>query len=353
MVLENMIDWVSAIVPFPHSIPINAGNVVSVSASGELNWSVEKRLEVVGSYDSRIQIKSIHKESKCSHLQVHGNPVKFLQGHNVWGTDDLHGLLTEVLIRVLSVLGFEVSPYFVARAVWNSRLSRVDLTQMFDLGSLDRVQTYIRAVAANANLQHRGRGIFSGDTLYWGKGSQRWALKMYAKGSELKAHKPKCADSPVYLEAVTAFAGKALRVELVLRGKELVESNRCMIYAWDDLTIESVYNSYLSRLQFSENTVVHFANDRLKNLKPRLIVAYDQWRSGYDLRAIYKRPTFYRYRKELLEELNVDISIPSGNTPEPPSNVVPLRIVLEAKPMRVPEWAIGTPLYFEPRQNFL
>lgn len=348
-----MIDWVSAMVPFPHATPVNAGNVVSISVTGEVDWSIEKRLEIVGSYDSKIQIKSIHKDSKCSHLQIHGNPVKFLQGHNVWGTDDLHGLLTEVLIKILPSLGFEVSPYFVARAVWNARLSRVDLTHMFDLGSLDRVQTYIRAVAANANLQHRGRGIFSGDTLYWGKGSQRWALKMYAKGAELKAHKPRCAESPVYLESVTAFANKALRVELVLRGKELVESNKYMVYAWDDLTIEFVYNSYLSKLQFSENTVVQFADDRLKELKPRLKIAYQEWQAGYDLRAIYKPRTFYRYRRELLDALNLDILIPSGNTPEPPSNVVPLRIVLEARPMQVPEWARGTPLYFEPRQNFL
>lgn len=347
-----MIDWLSAIVPFPHTAPINGGNVVSISATGELDWSVERCVEIVGSHDSRIRLKSIHEGRFCSHLLIDGNLVKFLQGHNVWGTDDLHGLLTETLIKILPSLGFEVSAYFVARAVWNARLSRVDLTQMFDLGTLDRVQSYIRAAGANVSLSHRGRGVFSGDTLYWGKRSQRWALKMYAKGAELKAHKPRVADSPTYLDTVTSFANKALRVELVLRGKELKESNRYMVFAWDESTIDFVYNGYLSKLQFSENTVVHFADDRLKELKPRLKVAYQEWQAGYDLRAIYKRPTFYRYRRELLDALNLDIAIPSGNTPEPPSNVIPLRIVLEAKPMQVPDWAKGTSLYFEPRVNF-
>jgi hypothetical protein len=30
--------------------------------------------------------------------------------------------------------------------------------------------------------------------------------------------------------------------------------------------------------------------------------------------------------------------------------VVPLYRVLEAKPVQVPDWATGTPLYFEPRR---
>jgi II/X family phage/plasmid replication protein len=350
-----MIDWITALVPFPHTVPINSGNVVSVSSTGELDWSVEKRLEVVGSYDSRIQIKSIHKDTLCSHLQIHGNPIKFLQGHNVWGTDDLHGLLTEILIRILSVLGFEVSPYFLARAAYNSQLSRIDLTQMFDLGTLDRVQAYIRAAGFNANLQYRGRGIFTGDTLYFGKGSRRWALKMYAKGSELKAHRSRCVDSPTYLDAVTTFANRALRVELVLRSLELADMGFVSVSSWQEQTSDLLYSGYLSKLQFSDNMTVAFSDERIKNLPSRLKIAYQEWSEGYDLREIYKRPTFYRYRKELLEKLNIDIGIRLDVKPDLKSfdNVIPLRIVLEAKPMQVPDWAKGTPLYFEPRVNFL
>jgi len=351
-----MIDWISAKIPFLHDDPINAGRVVSISANGEIDWSVEKRLEVVGSHDERIQIKSIlsgDAGTLCTHLQLHGNPVKFLQGHNVWGTDDLHGLLTETLIRIFENLGFEINAPFIARAAWNARLSRIDLTQMFDLGNSDRVQTYIRAASANASLEHRGRGIFSGNTLYWGKNSQRWALKMYAKGLELKAHKPRCANSPVYLDAVTAFADSALRVELVLRGKELLESNRYMIHAWDESTVDFVYSSYLSKLKFSENTAAMYTNENLKKISPRLIGVYKMWLAGEDLKELYAHNTYYRYRRELLKCLKIDINIPPADLPNLPNNVIPLRIVLEAKPMAIPYWARGTPLYFEPRSNFL
>jgi len=36
--------------------------------------------------------------------------------------------------------------------------------------------------------------------------------------------------------------------------------------------------------------------------------------------------------------------------PREVSNVVPLFKVLEAVPVGVPDWAEGTPLYFEPRR---
>jgi II/X family phage/plasmid replication protein len=47
------------------------------------------------------------------------------------------------------------------------------------------------------------------------------------------------------------------------------------------------------------------------------------------------RPTFYRYRTQLLK-YGVDISTKS---PKEKSNVIPLIRVLEAKPVGIPDWA--------------
>ena len=62
------------------------------------------------------------------------------------------------------------------------------------------------------------------------------------------------------------------------------------------------------------------------------------------------RKTFYRYRTELLKH-GIDISIKQARTGLDLSNVVPLGTVLHAYPVGVPAWAIGTPLYFEPRHK--
>jgi II/X family phage/plasmid replication protein len=62
---------------------------------------------------------------------------------------------------------------------------------------------------------------------------------------------------------------------------------------------------------------------------------------------MFPSTTFYRHRAELLPH-GIDIAtlVPREGV----SNVVPLHRVLEAVPVSVPDWAIGTPLYFEPRR---
>ncbi|MCC5058182.1 phage/plasmid replication protein, II/X family, partial [Xanthomonas campestris] len=72
--------------------------------------------------------------------------------------------------------------------------------------------------------------------------------------------------------------------------------------------------------------------------------AYLAWVAGNDLRDTMSRPSFYRLRAKLLPH-GVDIAT---LMPREVSNVVPLFRTLEAVPAPVPEWAVGTLLYFEP-----
>ena len=116
---------------------------------------------------------------------------------------------------------------------------------------------------------------------------------------------------------------------------------------WSDNTASEVHHRHLAQLEISDAFMLDLAT--LDGLPPRLHAAYQLWKDGHDLRAMYPRPTFYRYRAQLLP-LGVDISIKQDRALE--SNVVPLRVALIGKPAPVPEWAVGSPLYFEPgKQN--
>jgi hypothetical protein len=387
-----MIDWISVIVPIAHSEPINGGNVVSVDIEGNVEWKVEKRISVEGSHGSTIQIKSDHSDGPYSGIRLDGNPVKWLQGHNVWGSSDLVGLITACLSRVLLlvspaiansllspspveslaqrsavakstertptasemyILGVSILPL-----VYCARITRIDLNSMYDLGNSQRVLSWIRAAANSANMSHRGKGQFKGDTLYWGKNSRRWSLKMYPKGDELKAHKPKkgIVDHPHFLEGVTNFADRALRVELTLRGMELKDKQLSSVQHWREGVAENVYISYLSGLEFSQNMKVTETPFDYEPLPARLRACALAWSEGHDLRTLYPRATWFRYRKEIMALISLDISLPPPRERSERSNVIPLFTILEAKPMDIPEWARGTPLYFEPpvyRHKFL
>lgn len=91
-----MIDWVTAILPFSSDIKLIGGKMLSIKPDGETEWQTIKSLPVVGSYDSTFYVLS-HGDGR---IRIHGNPAKFLQGHNLFGTDDLKGLVFETMRKI-------------------------------------------------------------------------------------------------------------------------------------------------------------------------------------------------------------------------------------------------------------
>ena len=74
----------------------------------------------------------------------------------------------------------------------NYLLTRVDINETWHLDSEKDVLAWIRAVGEKAFLKHRGAGQFKGDTSYFGKDSERWGLKCYSKGQEIKVKDVNC-----------------------------------------------------------------------------------------------------------------------------------------------------------------
>jgi II/X family phage/plasmid replication protein len=82
----------------------------------------------------------------------------------------------------------------------------------------------------------------------------------------------------------------------------------------------------------------------MQSLFPAQRTAYLAWVAGNDLRETMPARSFYRLRSKLLPH-GIDIAT---LLPAEVSNVVPLYRVLEAVPATIPDWAMGTPLYYEP-----
>lgn len=352
-----MIDWLTFTAPLLHQQgvggPFFNGDICSTvpdptHPDGEmLDWTVRKRLPVEGSHSQAITVKSCLDEHGLPCLWVSGNPAKWFQGHNVFGCDDLPGLVLEMLSRICASRG--VTPHPADLAAWAAgaiKLHRVDLTESFDLGTTARVRNALRSLDSTANLKHRGRGHFHGDSLLFGKGSRRWSLTLYAKGPELVVH-----PLPLALQetSLPAAAAGLLRVEVRLMGLQLTTERLDWVCLWNDNTGTELHQRFLAGLDIAGATMIDAQT--LDGLTGRQQLAYNSWKEGHDLRAMLPRKTFYRYRLELLKH-GIDIGVKQERTGPDLSNVVPLRVVLNAYPARVPEWAVGTPLYFEPRAKF-
>ena len=327
-----MIDWVSAILPCKHDpSKLISGIVMSFDAQGENEWTVNKTLTVEGSYSSKIQIKS-HTENQ---IYISGNPTKFLQGHNLFGTNDLVGLMGKFFDELLKheQLGLCPDPFEYANIKdGHYELSRVDVNETWHLNNEKEVLAWIRAVGESAYLKHRGAGQFSGDTAYFGKHSRRWALKCYSKFMEILAkghHLPLDLQIPEMIE----YARKALRIEGVTRQQELKRRSLHIASNWDIDTAEELLLEYISKLEMSD--VYMLDQSVLDTLPPRLRLTYQAWLNGDDLKSVFTHRTFYRVRKEM-EKYGIDISTKS---PKEKNNVIPLIRVLEAKPVGIPDWA--------------
>lgn len=336
-----MIDWVTAVVPCLHDQLVNAGRVISLDPDGEIQWMSEKKMTLRGSDESSIQIKT-SMDRPHTHLFIDGNPVKFLQGHNLWGTDDLLGLMYHFLLKVTSMIGLSPSTDDIqAWANGSYELKKVDINYSWHLSSKADVLAWIRSAEQSSRLRYRGSGQLKGSTLYYGQNSRRWSLKAYSKGDEVSA-KGHQLPQRLQLPHILDWADRSLRLETRLSALELKRRDLHIAANWAQNTPSEIHKELLSGLEMSDNYII--PDSDICTLPPRLRTAYIAWKDGHDLRSIYPRPTYYRYRKQLLEH---GIDIANVQLREP-SNVIPLIRVLEAKPVTIPDFALGTDLYFDP-----
>lgn len=344
-----VIDTLAFRVRCDDAFALPTGRVMSITPGGEVEWQTMKFLSLRGSHESTVAIRPTLDRDHQPTLYISGSPAKWLQGHNIFGTDNLPGLvvaLWESLVPVLLKHGVTVSD-LESEAVRAGRveLLRVDINYSFSTGSRANAIAWISAAVGQAHMQHRGRGILQGDTGYWGLKSRYSVLKAYCKGQEIQA---KGHQLPLDLRGIglEQWADDKLRLEVTLLARELRRESLANVANWTPETPHGIFMHHLERLHISGE--VSMNEEDLQGLPGGARTAYLAWKSGQDLKVILPRPTFYRHRKAIMELLGVDIATRSPDAR--PGNVIPLRRVVEAVPVDIPDWARGTPLYFEPRK---
>lgn len=325
-----MIDWVTAIIPCHHDEKIYGGTIASVSSDGEIEWRVEKKQQIRGSYESSLSIKSLDPET----IMIDGNPAKWLQGHNMFGTDDLIGLVQAVLYKLIPLLNLTPTEYDLkcwADGIY--MLKRVDCTAMWELPRRADIRAWLRAAEMQSKSRH-GRPVTTGGTLYFGKNSRRWSVKFYSKGDEIEARGHKLPLDIEHRDNLIDWADNKLRGELTLRSIQLKEKQLSLACQWQPTTSLEQLMAYIESLNMSEQ--FNISPVELEGLPARLIAVYKLWKEGEDLRALYPRASFYRYRSEFLKK-GIDIAI---RQPSKPENVIPLVRVLRPEAIvHIPFWA--------------
>lgn len=339
-----MIDWLTVVIPLKHRLEL-AGNITSqTTPDGELKWISKAPKRLKGSYESSVSIRSEgNTGDHFTHLYVHGNLVKFFQGHNVFGSMDIRGLLQHFLLRLPHEVDLQLLESPVAH-LDDAELKRIDIAFNYSLANVGEVNAWLAAAEIAATFRYRGRGIMSTGTLYFGKSSRRSSIKFYAKGKELRAHKlhQRVAD-----KRLLTYAEPLLRSELTLRTMQLKEHRLATVRQATELGEAgqlALYDRYLSGLALGECDMKTI--DYQDGLTPAEQRFYQSWLDGYDLREKYSKAMYYRHKKALYAKLKINVAIP--NTKELKKMRFPVIEFIVARAAPIPDWAIGTDLYFEP-----
>lgn len=301
-----MLDWFSGYVGYDAS-QLRLGRVLLVDKDGICTLHRDRWEESRGSFESGIQVtrgqatapmvqasKDLGFLCSDSVLRISGNPSKFLQGHNVAGpsVSQLGPVLQAMVRQFAEGLRPVDADEETLPAVQRSRL---DITTAVDLGSHQAVHDYLRYAETTTRSRH-GRALADSGTVYYGKHSRRWSLKMYCKHCELKKHLPH-VDSGLFFELLE-FTRPQLRIELTLRRPELKDR---------DTLDEAIIWEFLSKIEMPQMKAKYLTD---VDMRPVLKLTLQSWYDGTDVSLMFPRRTFYRYRKEILQETGIDISMP-------------------------------------------
>lgn len=314
--------------------PIESGAVICVEPSGAVAWSSPRRLVVCGSHEANITVRSVGGDGQgnTTHLEISGNPSKWLQGHNLVGSSDILALGYDVFIKLCSILGLEpndLEKQKVKSGQW--QVKNIHYNRMFELPTREDVRAWLRAGEFKAKSRH-GRSTLKRGTLYFGEGSKRWKLACYCKADEINALKTHYLPDEFRIPQIMSFIDNKLRVELRLFSNELKDLKLTEAKRLTPETLQFLFEKYVRSIEMNDQ--IELTNEQMLTMPRRLQGTYLLWRAGHDLRARLAYRTFYRHRKELLS-YGIDINL-SCDRSEHASNVIRLKTVLEAKPCDIP-----------------
>lgn len=298
-----MIDWVTLRGYVGAHEPISDGAIISVSADGELEWQTRRRLAVESpSSETNVFIRSVDSQT----VEVSGNLLRWLQGHNIVGIEDVASIVTGWCAAA-------TRRDVPLPTQWGElTLTRVDIAHCYDLGSSEAVIDWLRHAASGGHMRNRGRGsLIAEGTVYWGQRSRRWSLKAYDKEAELKHHKRG--------EAVAARG--LLRVETTYRGLELTRLGLAPLAAWGHNSAKVLYMSAIEKFTLPEG--VSHPKELVADVPLHLRGTLLMWAEGIDVRSVMSRATAYRHRRELLAH-GVDVfTAANPNWATPPLRTYP------------------------------
>lgn len=325
------IDWLTISQQHDDELPgVNSGCVIAADENGELAWKTVKARKHEGSFETCLMVKC-----EANRLTVSGNVGRFGRPDNLFGfgLDKCLVILREVLAHYglppfTSGRRVEVSKQRgadVAYAWTGARISRLDLTANFTTGSPEGAHALLQYLGSQHAGRKTGSVLGQGETVDWGRGSNRQYWKAYIKYLEMKRHGCDRSEIIDYCEQ-----NGIVRFEGTVRSNTLTDIGAAYLGDYE----RGFAMGQLIKL-FNERTEVFHrverTTDDLNELPRYLRATARDYLAGMNLAESLSRATFFRHRTALLP-YGLDIAV---------RNVTPFKPrvqVVHVQPAAVPSW---------------
>lgn len=245
--------------------------------------------------------------------------TKFLQGHNIGGSNRILYLALKVIRAIYKYLGVEFSKKERTKIkAKRIKLQRLDIACNFFLKSQAEVSAVLEALLQRFQAEGKpwtGYGKNGVESVYLQIHSKRVGIKFYNKGLELAAHP--ISDAIVGGDILKDYAERSLRFEVTFRAEELNRLGLNYADCWTPALVREVLEKRLAKLKLNgpvdPSTPVPSAA-----VKAPAAFYRSLWESGTDFRGNGGYPPFKRTREALLNQEGIDILIPKVRTPKVP-----------------------------------
>lgn len=348
-----MIDWITSKIPLKNKQIKNTGGFIKYDENGEVIFERKDGVNVEGSANSNIYLFSDNEN-----LFISGNPAKFLQGQNVVGIDNAFRLTELMLFKLLELKVVDFHLFEIDEALEDSDIMRIDINYSFALNNNQDVDIFIETLLNKSKSRH-GKATMTGGTLYYGKNSRRWSIKLYNKYAELLTAKEQKKLQNLSAEQYNLVMQKSkniVRVELTLRSLELAElqfkntkikdkdlkkwikntkqynkKNFKKLDTWNNNTMaKKIFDKYINKLDI--NAQIKLTDEVMLSLPVKLRATYIMWRDGYSIKHMLPKATYYKHKKEL-KAYGIDISIFRDRDNKTNKNVIEFKNVITAEPV--------------------
>lgn len=351
-------DWISIYQVHLKGCPIvNSGHVFSVDQDGVIEWDINKKVTHKGSFSTKLTISS-----DGNRVSLSGNVGRFNRQDNVFGysVSDCIKLANKILLGYGLPEFFDVAPMPLMKKGGSTPrevvslfkplvlvttandldfrkdcdagfqavgcvITRIDLTCNYHSGSSGNASQVIRKMQGYKSGKFEPKSYYSSG-VSWGEGSKWTYAKVYDKASDYVRHNgigSKNFDAVLYDYILNSGC---VRHEIELKSRYLKQNNLWRASVWKDRMEDKIYALFTDPIRQVANV------DEFLEIPGRAGELAVAWRDGADLKKRLSKPTFYRYRKELLN-FGIDIAVPS--------NVVRLKTHIEVivlSPLSLPDF---------------